>query len=224
VVVVKGTPEGVEIAAGKETVTKEALGDGAGLKPGDVEVVAKKDGGTLFSRKLAAEAGQRITLTWDPMAGELGVDVVDLKDTESVAEAKPEEGKAEAKAAQEGGAEEKEESPGRFWTWIAAGVGGAGFVGAAITGGIALYDRKEVDKACPGGTCSATQLKEAKDIQSTVDTLAITTDVLIAVGAVGVAAGVVLFFIEPMYLSGPSVTVAPAASDTSAGLSVSGSF
>lgn len=70
-------------------------------------------------------------------------------------------------------------------------VAGAAAVGAVVTGVLALGQRGELEDACPGFVCTS-------DNQSELDrlnTLTITTDVLIGVAGVAAVVGVVLFVV-----------------------------
>jgi hypothetical protein len=113
------------------------------------------------------------------------------------------------------------EDPGqpRVWTWVALGVGGAAAIGAAVTGGMASSTMADLEDACPDSTCPATK-------QSDIDkgrNLALTTDVLIGVAAIGIVAGVVLFFVEPK-MGEKEVAVTPTASSNGGGLALTGRF
>jgi hypothetical protein len=105
------------------------------------------------------------------------------------------------------------EKPKRLWTWVAAGVGGAAVIGAAITGGITMSRAKDIKNDCAGNTCPTSSESDADSAKS----LAYTTDALIVVAGVGIAAGVVLFFIEPKLARGERVEVAPVAAPTANG-------
>jgi tetratricopeptide (TPR) repeat protein len=72
------------------------------------------------------------------------------------------------------------------------GGGGAILVASAITGGMALSARSEInDESCPDGLCPASLRSQADRAR----TLGITTDVLVATGVVIAALGVVLVFV-----------------------------
>ncbi len=81
----------------------------------------------------------------------------------------------------------------RVWTWVALGVGAAAGIGAGVTGGLAVSKADDLESSCPDKTCGTGQ----QDTLDSARSLATTTDVLIGVAAVGVAAAVVLFFVEP---------------------------
>jgi hypothetical protein len=138
-----------------------------------------------------------------------------------VAEPHPEPAKAAVEPKKESGeSTPTKNEPQRVWTWVAFGVGGAGAVAASITGGLALSKAKDVDSKCNGNVCPTS----AKDEADTADTLGWTTNALIGVAVLGVAAGVVLWFYEPDLASAKEVTVTPTAGTDAGGLVVSGRF
>ncbi len=72
---------------------------------------------------------------------------------------------------------------------VLMGTGGALLLGSAVTGGLALSNAGKLDKECAGSLCPPSE-------QSGVDatkTLAITTDVLWAVGGAAAVTGLILF-------------------------------
>jgi hypothetical protein len=77
------------------------------------------------------------------------------------------------------------------WPWVALGVGGAGLIVGAITGGIAVGDHSNLSSACSGGTCPPSQSSNL----SSYHTMGVISDVGFIVGGVGVAAGVVLLLL-----------------------------
>jgi hypothetical protein len=85
------------------------------------------------------------------------------------------------------------DSAPRVWTWVAAGIGGAGLVGAVVTGSLALNKKGEVTDQCDGKDCP---LSLSDDFDA-VERMNVATDVLIGVAAAGAVAAVVLFFVEP---------------------------
>jgi hypothetical protein len=114
--------------------------------------------------------------------------------------------------------------PKRVWTWIAFGVGGAAAIGGAITGGLTLSRAEELKSECGGDACPST----SADALDSARSLGNATDVLIAVAAVGIAAGVVLYFVEPRRgdREDGGVAIAPAAAPTAGGaaLALAGRF
>jgi tetratricopeptide (TPR) repeat protein len=77
--------------------------------------------------------------------------------------------------------------------FIVAGVGAAALIGSAITGALALSNEGELAAACPADVCPDSYEFEGKANEGRA--LAISTDVLLAVGAAAVATGVVLIFV-----------------------------
>lgn len=73
--------------------------------------------------------------------------------------------------------------------WVLVGVGGAAAIAAIITGVLTASTYASIDSSCPGGTCPAGYDLEGQ--RSTGTTLALTTDVLGAVGGVAMAVGIV---------------------------------
>lgn len=112
--------------------------------------------------------------------------------------------------------------PGDSWPWIVAGVGGAMVVAGAITGGIALGERSTLDQQCPLQLCPAGFDSQGR--QSTVESLAITTDVLLIGGGVITATGIVLglvFGLDRTEAIAPDATPGPTV-DVSGGCTADG--
>jgi tetratricopeptide (TPR) repeat protein len=111
----------------------------------------------------------------------------------------------------------------RVWTWVAGGVGVAAGIGAAITGALTLSKADDATADCVGDVCPTTARADVDSARA----LGNATNALIAAAAVGVAAGVVLFFVEPrMGRSEEAVEVAAVAAPTAGGaaLAVAGRF
>ena len=105
------------------------------------------------------------------------------------------------------------ENPKRIWTWVAFGVGGAAAIGAAITGGIYISKSNDVKDQCSGSNCPSS----VGDDLDSAKTLGNATTALIAVAGVGLAAGIVLYFVEPKWSDESAVEVAPVAAPTADG-------
>jgi tetratricopeptide (TPR) repeat protein len=102
----------------------------------------------------------------------------------------------------------------RVWTWVALGVGGAAAIGAGITGGLSLSKTNDLEEQCGGGLCDPS----LKDDYDKAAVLGDASTGLFIVAGVGVAAGVVLFFVEPKWnKSEDAVEVAPVAAPTAEG-------
>ena len=117
--------------------------------------------------------------------------------------------------------EEDRDPPKRVWTWVALGVGGAAAIGAGITGGLTIGKAGDIEDDCGGSECPSSQKSAVDDAK----TLGNVTNVLIGVAAVGIAAGIVLFFVEPG-LGGEKdkAMVAPVAMSNGGGVVVTGRF
>lgn len=86
--------------------------------------------------------------------------------------------------------------------WIAFGVGGAGLVTGAVTGGLALGQHSSIVSDCGGSTCPTSE-------QSKIDgyhTMTLVSTVGWVVAGVGAATGVVLLFVKPGETSAPAAT------------------
>ena len=117
--------------------------------------------------------------------------------------------------------EEDRDSPKRVWTWVALGVWGAAAVGAGITGGLTLGKAGDIEDDCGGSECPSSQKSSVDDAK----TLGNVTNVLIGVAAVGIAAGIVLFFVEPgLEDEKDKAIVTPVAMSNGGGIVVSGRF
>jgi hypothetical protein len=170
------------------------------LDLGDHEVTLKRGTETLHREIVRIQGGKQLVL-------EVG------------GEARPGAEEAEAAGAEPEQPPEAESGGKRLWTWVALGVGGAAAIGAAVSGGLASSTMSDLEDACPDSTCPASK-------QSDIDkgrNLALTADVLMGVAAVGIVAGVVLFFVEPG-MGEKEVTVTPTASHSGGGLALTGRF
>jgi tetratricopeptide (TPR) repeat protein len=115
------------------------------------------------------------------------------------------------------------EKPKRVWTWVAFGVGGAAAIGAAITGGIYVSRSGDVKDRCDGDACPPS----VDDDLDSAKALGNATTALIAVAGVGVAAGIVFYFVEPKWSKNESAVEVTAAAVPTAGggaLALAGRF
>jgi hypothetical protein len=88
--------------------------------------------------------------------------------------------------------ESDEESSGMVTAgWVAVGVGGALLIGGAITGGMALNLDSDLDHDCPDESCFG---ERQSDIDK-LNTLSLTTDILMGVGAAVAVTGIVLLIV-----------------------------
>jgi hypothetical protein len=106
--------------------------------------------------------------------------------------------------------------------WVVLGVGAALLVGGGVTGGVALSKNGELADSCPDGVC---QPGKQGEIDSR-DALAMTSNVLLGVGAAAAVAGVLMLVLmdgdeEP---GGADVALAPVAGPGAAGLTAEWRF
>ncbi len=119
----------------------------------------------------------------------------------------------------------KQRKSPRIWTWVTFGMGGAAAIGAVVTGALALKKDNEVWDQCGDDTCFSYQYDgNFEDDSNKVDTLALTTDILIGVGAAFIVTGTLLYFFEPDYAKESAVTAHPTVLQQGAGLTVTGRF
>ena len=106
--------------------------------------------------------------------------------------------------------------------WVGVGVGGALLIGGAITGGMALNLDSDLDNDCEDEHCLG-------DRQSDIDklnTLSLTTDILIVVGAAVAVTGIVLLIVghKKKGADEEPVALAPAFAPGFAGAVIQGRF
>lgn len=120
--------------------------------------------------------------------------VQEQRERDAAAQAETDEARRQAEEAERraeaAGRPRTREIPGETWPWIVMGVGGAMVVGGAITGGLALSERSSLDSQCSLQLCPAGF--DLAGRQSTIQSLAITTDVLLIGGGVVAVTGLVL--------------------------------
>ena len=139
---------------------------------------------------------------------------------EKKAEAQPAVAQPEPEQEAEEPEESTEEEPERLWTWVSFGIGGAAAIGAAVTGGLVLSGKSDITSECEDKVCP----EDRKGDADSIETMALVTDVLIGVAALGVAAGTVLYFFEPEWMGESDVQVGPSVSDGQAGILIQGRF
>jgi hypothetical protein len=107
------------------------------------------------------------------------------------------------------------------WGWVTVSLGGALLVSGTITGSLALSLNSDLADACEGGVCP--EGYRGKDDRK--KNLALSTDVLVGVGAATVIAGVLILTVFDVDTeSGSSVEVAPAVAPGYAGAAIQGRF
>jgi Tetratricopeptide repeat/PEGA domain len=168
---------------------------------GEHEVLLKSGGDELHREVVRVAGGKEITVS----VSKKSHDVEPAKETETTL-----------------GAEEGTEEPSgkRVWTWVAMGIGGVSGIAGGIIGGVALSKKTDIDADCVDNHCPP----GSKSDGDKVATMALTADVLYGVAAVGVIAGIVLFFVEPKLGQESKVAFAPIMSPDGAGVAISGRF
>lgn len=107
------------------------------------------------------------------------------------------------------------------WGWVVSGLGGALLAGGAICGGMALSLDGNLSADCPGGVCPRGRSGDLERL----DSLVLSTDILLAAGAAVLAAGVVMLLLDPGVAGdGGTVSVVPSAGEGFLGASVLGRF
>jgi len=79
------------------------------------------------------------------------------------------------------------------WVYVSGGIGAAGLITGAVSGGILLSKRATIVSDCPGHVCKTQKGKDAADLAQ--NTLAPLTTVALSVGAAGAATAVILLVI-----------------------------
>jgi hypothetical protein len=92
--------------------------------------------------------------------------------------------------------------------WVAFGIGGAGLILGAITGGLALGDHSTLSGECPGGSCPSNDSKAQSDLSS-YHTMGAVSTVGFIVAGVGAATGVVLLLTAPKSQPTTGFQIAP---------------
>ena len=196
-VVVETEASGATVFVDERRVGETPLKDALFVDLGEHEIQVKKGGEELHREIVKVAGGQRVVVK---------VEVGGGGEAAAAATAPGDQGTAPAPATPE--------KPKRLWTWVAFGVGGAAAIGAGVTGGLSLSKANDIKGQCDGNACPAS-LKGERD---TAQGLGYAADALIAVAGVGVAAGVVLFFMEPKWSEhGDAVEVAPVVAPTADG-------
>jgi len=208
-VVIECPIEDAKIKIDKEVVGRTPLSGPVFVDIGKHEIEVRRGGRELLVEVVKVAGGERVTIkvegsAEDPVASESDA-------------AEPDPGEVGDQPVL---LEEDDSGPKRVWTWVAFGIGGAAGVGAAITGGLTMSKRSDAIDQCDGKSCPSS----LSDDFDQIETLSITTDVLIGVAAAGVAAGILLFFVEPDSAEEESVAVSAAVTADGAGVFVGGRF
>lgn len=190
---VEGTDKAV-VTVDDEPVPAAALGVKRAVDPGEHVVKASAEGFTPAEQRVSVQSAQEpveVVLTLEP--GEGG-------------------GEGSGAAGAEGGSGSLLQTIG----FVGIGVGAAGLVVGAITGGLAMGKHGSLEDACPEGQCPSSE-------QGTLDsyhTLGTVSTVGFIAGGVLAAAGLVLVLVAPSDEAEPAPTAAMQLGPTSAGLTI----
>jgi hypothetical protein len=111
--------------------------------------------------------------------------------------------------------------PKRVWTWVAVGVAGGAAAVGVITGIAASVKTRDLLNRCDDNQCP----ESSRNAFEQADNLAKTTNAMIAIAAIGAAAGVTLYFVEPRLGSREEqLAVVPALAPGAGGLTIQGHF
>ena len=182
-IVVSGTDKPAVKLDGDE-VPVAALGAKRAVDPGDHVVTATAEGFSTDEKRFASESGA---------SADVALALTALPSSKPIPGPAPASGDSGAGDTQ------------RLAGFIGIGVGAAGLVVGAITGGLAMGKHSSLSDACPNGQCPAS---EQSDLDS-YHTLGLVSTIGFIAGGVLAAAGLVVVLTAP---SDPSEPAAPAAS------------
>lgn len=186
VVIAVASPGGVTVSLDGKAVTSATFGVPLALDPGPHEITASAAGQKPWSKTIEVPAEK----------ADIRVEVPELEDA-ATAPPSPEPvkpGPARPEPAQpEPPPPTREGGTDLTWlAWTGFAVGGAGLIAGAVTGGISLADSSEVLDQCDGDACP----RSLEDDVSQAELLANVSNVAFAVGAVGVAVGIIALVVS----------------------------
>ncbi|MCP4677283.1 MAG: tetratricopeptide repeat protein [Deltaproteobacteria bacterium] len=200
-------PGALKIAAGvNHTVLIEYMGDVILSK-----VVRVSSGDTTVVSVSAPDGSDTVTAV---VPIDLPPEILDEKEEE----------KSEPTAPQASTVEKEKPSPLKTVGWVLVGVGAAALAGGAVTGIMTTVKAGDLKDQCPDQNCPDEGDKELRD---SVDTLALTTDILLPVGGAIAVTGAVLLIIGYRNAekgADNAVSVAPLFAPDRGGLILTGSF
>lgn len=176
------TRDGVEVA-------HSTLGTSLRLDPGEHVITAQVEKGPVSERRITLKRGEKVTL-------DLPVDAPGRDPPAATAPIAP--ASASATAAIAIGAPAGPTATGgrmterRIGALAAAGAGAAGLVVGAITGGLVLSKKSEIERGCTNGVCT----HEGKAAADSVQAPAVASTVGFVVAGAGLATALVLFLTE----------------------------
>lgn len=168
-------PPGVLVTKDGEPFVRGLFGVATAVDPGPHVFTTRTPEGPLIEQRVDVAAGERKAVTLQ-VAG---------------AAAPPDD----TTPSPDGSAEQPAEHHNKLlpWVYLSGGIGAAGLVTGAISGGILLDKRSTILSDCEGHVCRTQKGKDAADLAQ--NTLAPLTTVALSVGAAGVATAVILFVI-----------------------------
>jgi hypothetical protein len=188
-----GPVPGLQVTVDGAAVNAAALGVKRPADPGSHTVHASAQGYKPVDLTVTVPDGGSVdaplTLDVDPNAAAAG----------ATPAATPAAGASPAPASPDQPASASNSGPGP-WPWVAFGVGGAGLIVGAITGGIALGDHSSLATACGGGNCPSSQSSNL----SSYHTMGLVSTIGFVVAGVGAATGVVLLLVSPKSSAAPA--------------------
>ncbi|MFO8072347.1 MAG: hypothetical protein R6V85_10785 [Polyangia bacterium] len=134
-------------------------------------------------------------------------------------------GEVESESDPEGGGPADRSDDLRILGWVSIGMGSALLAGGAVTGGLALSLDSDLESDCSANGCPP----DRHDDLDRRDALALTTDVLLGVGAAAAVTGVLLLTVfsggaETRPEAEGSLALTPTVLETGGGLSLRGRF
>jgi hypothetical protein len=184
VVITVSGPDAPHVTLDEAPIKSEALGVALFLNPGTHVVKVTADGFNPGLRSFTVGEGktENVALTLEHGSGP----------ATGPATAGPSSGTATGQTS--GTADMSSGSPNHVPAFIGFGVGGAGLILGAVTGGLAIGKHSTLKGECPGGVCTTPTSQSDLSSYHTMGTL---STVGFIVGGVGVATGVMLWVFAP---------------------------
>ena len=170
---IQNPSDDTRVTVGGEEIRRAAWGEPAPVLAGTTEVVVSTPGHADVSRSVTVAAGHKEAMTVDAQSGP------------PVGGAAPPPPPVVAESTSSGPSL-------RTWAYVAGGVGAAGLLTFAIGGAVAHSTYDDLNNACHGGPCPPDKSGEISSGKSQ-QTIA---NVGLAIGIIGVAAGVTLYVIS----------------------------
>ena len=191
------------------------------VNEGEVPVEIKRDEQVVYDAVLNIVAGESTTIRIDEQnAGKSHEEALPKETPPAEAPALPEQMKNSFSQNMFHSASPAPPSRWRVPMWVSYGIGGATGIAAVVTGGMALSKKNKFMDDCEDDSCT-----EAKsDDRTTVNRLALTTDVLLAATAVAAITGTVFYFLDRRHKKETAKNPGPNAFILKDGYLVGGSF